>query len=136
MRRRRRRCVICGELFRADRRVGKRQRACGRRECQKERRRRTRAAWREANPDYDRDRRLRERIVAARQAARVSSPEAARARPPTVPRELRVLPWDLAQSELGVATVDFLALVVSLVLRIAQRQRSVQHIEGAGLPGS
>jgi hypothetical protein len=46
-----------------------------------------------------------------------------------VPRELRCLPWDLAQAELGPVTVDFLALVVSLVLRIARGQETAQRTD-------
>lgn len=43
-----------------------------------------------------------------------------------VPRELRSLPWDLAQDELGVATTDFIAVVACLILRLAKDQIGAQ----------
>ena len=138
--RRRRRCCICGELFDADSRVGLRQRACGRQECQARRRVATQAAWRARNPDYFTDRRLRERSRAAEKAAQEASsrrvgevaPERARRPPPLrVPASLRRLPWDLAQDELGVAASDFLALTACQVLRVAQDQRRAQ-VSGKG----
>ena len=54
---------MCGELFQADRRVGARQRACGRPECQQKRRQQTQRRWRQRHPDYFVDRRLRQRAL-------------------------------------------------------------------------
>lgn len=54
---RRRRCCVCRELFLADARVGSRQKACGRRECQQERHRRSCKAWRDKErPTLEEDR--------------------------------------------------------------------------------
>jgi len=135
MRRRRRRCAVCGELFRADSRVGKRQRVCGRVECQQERRRETQGRWRERNPDYFMDRRLRLRAVAARAAessqARQADELARRPAPLVVPVELRQIPWDLAQDEIGVQVTDFVAVVACLLVRIAKDQRRQQVIDSA-----
>jgi hypothetical protein len=59
---RKRPCRVCGKWFEPHPRAGKRQRACGREDCGRERHRRACAAWREQHPDYDRERRLRERL--------------------------------------------------------------------------
>jgi hypothetical protein len=61
---RKRPCAICRRWFEPDARTAKWQRACGAADCQQARHAKACAVWREANPDYDRDRRLRERIVA------------------------------------------------------------------------
>jgi hypothetical protein len=135
MRRRRRRCTVCGELFRADRRVGVRQRTCSRVECQQERRRETQGKWRERNPDYFVDRRLRARALAARAAqsgpAGRASGVTRRPAPLAVPPELRRIPWNLAQDEIGVQVTDFLAVVACLLLRIAKDQRRAQTIDSS-----
>ncbi|HEX5659803.1 MAG TPA: hypothetical protein VFX59_21560 [Polyangiales bacterium] len=55
-------CRVCGKWFQPHPRAGKRQRACGRDECGRERHRRACAAWHEQHPDYDRERRLRDRV--------------------------------------------------------------------------
>jgi hypothetical protein len=55
-------CRVCGKWFQPHPRAGKRQRTCGREECGRERHRRACAAWHEQHPDYDRERRLRERL--------------------------------------------------------------------------
>jgi hypothetical protein len=136
MRRRRRRCTVCGELFRADWRVGARQRTCSRVECQQERRRETQGNWRKRNPDYFMDRRLRMRSLAAR-AATESGPAGRaagvtrRPAPLAVPSELRRIPWNLAQDEIGVQVTDFLAVVACLLVRIAKDQRRAQTIDSS-----
>lgn len=136
MRRRRRRCRVCGELFQADRRVGVRQRTCSRVECQQKRRRETQGKWRKRNPDYFVDRRLRMRSLAARAATESGSAGRAagvarRPAPLTVPSELRRIPWTLAQDEIGVQVTDFLAVVACLLLRIAKDQRRAQSIDSS-----
>jgi hypothetical protein len=136
MRRRRRHCTVCGELFRADPRVGSRQRACSRPECQQERREKTQGKWRERNPDYFIDRRLRMRALTARAATESSSSgwtAGVRRRPAplAVPLELRRIPWSLAQDEIGVQVTDFLAVVACLLLRIAKDQRRLQVFDSS-----
>ena len=132
---RRKSCCICGDLFWPDPRVGRRQRACSKRECQQERRRQTQAAWRAEHPDYFSERRLRQRAMRAEAAEKAQASarssggtlaSAAARRPPPlrVAKELRGLPWDLAQSEMGVFPVDFLAMTASRVLVVVQDQRS------------
>jgi len=59
---RRRRCIVCGELFDPDPRVGDRQRACGKAECQRERHRRNCADGRERERPALEEDRLRRRL--------------------------------------------------------------------------
>jgi hypothetical protein len=134
MRRRRRRCTVCGELFGADPRVGPRQRACSRLECQQERRKQTQSKWRKRNPEYFLDRRLRARSLAARAAeGRQAGPgdglEGRRPAPLRVPLQLRPIPWDLAQDEIGVQVTDFITVVACLLLRMAKDQRRGQVVD-------
>jgi hypothetical protein len=46
------RCRYCGRFFVPDRRVGKRQKSCGREECRVKRKRESQRRWVEANPGY------------------------------------------------------------------------------------
>jgi hypothetical protein len=57
------RCRICGNPYDPDPRTAKWQRVCGDAECQRARHAAACAAWHAKNPDYDRERRLCERIV-------------------------------------------------------------------------
>jgi hypothetical protein len=59
---RKRPCRGCGKWFQPNARAGERQRSCDREECQRERHRRACADWRARHPDYDLERRLRERV--------------------------------------------------------------------------
>lgn len=52
MRRRRKRCRYCSELFRPDPRVGKRQRACSERDCQNRRQAENREDWLRRHSGY------------------------------------------------------------------------------------
>jgi len=56
------RCRICGRWFRPQPQAGSRQRACSAPGCQRERHRRACVRWHRANPDYDREDRLRRRL--------------------------------------------------------------------------
>jgi len=60
---RKRPCAICRRWFQPDRRVGRRQRVCSSASCQRERHRRACADWHRRNPEYDREERLRRRLV-------------------------------------------------------------------------
>jgi hypothetical protein len=46
------RCVYCGRYFIVDRRLGGRQKACGRDSCKKKRKQSSQRAWSAKNPDY------------------------------------------------------------------------------------
>jgi hypothetical protein len=56
-------CSICGRWFLPNSRVGKRQRVCSSAECQRERHRRNCVRWHKSNPDYDREGRLRSKLI-------------------------------------------------------------------------
>ena len=140
---RKKRCRFCRERFWPHPRVGKRQRACRKPDCQKKRRAETQKAWREKNPDYWKARRLQQRSAEAKEAVKaavqqtaermrrggplVGGRRAVRSSPvPRVPRDLGALPWDVAHAEFGVAMTDFLVLVLKLVLRYVQDQIEAQ----------
>jgi hypothetical protein len=75
------------------------------------------------------------RAVAARAAERRpvgrSEELARRPAPLVVPRELRRIPWDLAQDEIGVQATDFLAVVACLLVRIVKDQRRRQVFDSS-----
>lgn len=111
-------CSICRKWFIPDSRVGQRQRTCSSPECQKERRKRKQAAWRENQPDYFTARRIQERAKAER------SPE-----PLLLKKPLSALPWDIAQDEMGVAAADFLAILAGVIVRLVQSQMKAQPVD-------
>ena len=104
-------CCVCRRWFRPDARVGLRQRACGQSDCQAARRVQTQKFWRDRNPDYFIARRIQER------GNQDQPPEPLRLPPP-----LSRLPWDIAQDEFGVQGADFIGLLGTLLLRVAQDQ--------------
>jgi len=142
-------CSICRKWFKPDRRVGSRQKTCSK-ECSDERRRRKRAEWRRRNPEYFRERWLRgrsERAKAADQATEETlealkagkQPPAAKERPerPPVIRvggDLRGLPWEAMQSEIGVEATDFLTVMAILLVRLMQSEMRKQVIGNKGEP--
>jgi hypothetical protein len=88
---RKRPCRECGKWFQPNARAGRRQRSCDREACQRERHRRACAKWRARHPDYDVERRLRERV---RAAAVVGEP---------LQRDpLAEVVWDAARDAVGV----------------------------------
>ena len=122
---RKRPCSVCRHWFQPDPRVGARQRACRKPECQTARRRRTQARWRAANPAY---------AVAYRIDRRNTQ------KPPPdllrVPAPLTQLPWDLAKDEFGAKGADFLGVVSTLLLRSAKDQFLAYRVEQTGVPGT
>lgn len=121
--RKKRPCSVCRRWFLPDARVGARQRACDGEECQRERHRRADRAWRAANRDYDRDRRWRETIAAAK-AKPESAPPAPNAPPPTPG-----LPWEVVQDEMGVEGRVIIAGVVRVIGRHLQDEMRRQVLE-------
>ena len=89
--RRRRRCPICGRWFYPHPRAGARQRVCSDPECQQERHRRNCADWRQRNPDYDREGRLRGRL----------RPEGKGAGGPCSYAPLEQIDWEAARDAVG-----------------------------------
>ena len=61
--RKKRPCSICRKWFLPKAHQGTRQTTCGSKECRSEKHRRACRDWHQRNPDYDRDRRLRDRLM-------------------------------------------------------------------------
>ncbi len=107
--RKKRPCSKCRRWFEPDARVGDRQRACGAVDCQRARHAEADRAWRAANRDYDRDRRWRVTLGAAKDQP-ASAPPAGNA-PAPVPG----VPWDVVQDEMRVEGRVILAGVVRVM---------------------
>jgi hypothetical protein len=116
-------CRICRRWFQPDPRVGARQRACGKPECQTAQRRKTQANWRKRNPDYAIAWRLDQR------AAQAPPPEALR-----LPAPLEQLPWNVAKDQFSPQGADFLGVMSALILRAAKDQIRSYLPDPAGLP--
>ena len=108
---RKRPCTICRRWFRPDPRVGGRQRACGKPDCQTARRRKTQAHWRHRNPGY---------AVVWRIDQRALQPETAE--PLRLPAPLNQLPWDVAKNQFGPQGADFIGVMGALIVRAAKDQ--------------
>jgi len=115
-------CCICRQWFRPNARVGSRQRACKKPECQAARRVQTQRNWRESRPDYFAARRIQKRGEQAR------TPEPLRLPPP-----LSRLPWDIAQDQFGVQGTDFIGILSTVLLRFAQDQFKAYSVDNTGL---
>src|SRR5580704_661896 len=122
---RKRPCTICRQWFLPDPRIGKRQRACRKPQCQAARRKKTQAAWRGKNPDYFIGRRIQERGGKKRRPA-----------PLRMPWPLSGLPWDLAQDQFKVQGADFIGVMGKLLLRAAQDQFKAYVAESVGVSGT
>src|SRR5271157_2460775 len=108
---RKRPCSFCRHWFRPNARVGARQHACSKPECQAARRKKTQAKWRAANPDYAIAHRIQQRN------AQEQPPE-----PLRLPAPLNRLPWDLAKDEFGQKGADFIGVMGALLVRSAKDQ--------------
>lgn len=123
---RKRPCSICRRWFYPDSRVGARQRACGKPECQAARRRNTQAQWRARNPDYAAAYRILRRSIEQ------PPPE-----PLRTPAPLNQLPWDLllpedsVKDQFRLQLVDFLACLAIVLRRFAKDQFGAYHVDGA-----
>jgi hypothetical protein len=116
-------CSICRRWFQPDPRVGDRQRACGRPECQTARRQKTQANWRKRNPDYAVAWRLDQRTT------QTPSPE-----PLHLPSPLEQLPWNFAKDQFSPQGADFLGVMSALILRAAKDEIRSYLLDPAGLP--
>jgi len=85
-------CRVCRKWFLPHPRAGARQHVCGARPCQSERHRRACKAWRGRNPDYDREDRLRRRLV---------RPEDPKPIPELRADPLRRIDWTAARAAVG-----------------------------------
>ena len=117
-------CRICRRWFHPDARVGERQRACGKPECQAAWRQKTQAKWRRRNPDYGLGWRLDQR------GAQTPPPELHR-----LPAPLNRLPWEFAKDQFGAQGTDFIGVMSTLLLRAAKDEIRSYLIDGARLPG-
>lgn len=115
---RKRPCSICRCWFRPDPRIGGRQGACGKAECQAARRKKTQAAWRKANPDYFSGHRIEARGAMPREP-----------NPQRLPAPLSKLPWDIAQDQFGVKGAAFIGLMGKTLLGAAQDQFRAYMVE-------
>src|SRR6266540_3676983 len=97
-------CRICHRWFQPDRRIGDRQRACPRSECQAERRKRAQAAWRKRHPEY----------AIAWRIGRWAADEDRDL--PRVPPPLPRVPWDLAKDEFGTQGTEILGCLGRLLV--------------------
>jgi hypothetical protein len=116
-------CRICRRWFHPDARVGERQRACGKPECQTARRQKTQADWRERNRDYPIAWRLDQR------AAQTPAPE-----PLRFPVPLNQLPWEFAKDQFGAQGADFIGVMSRLILCAAKDQIRPYLLDPMGLP--
>ena len=98
-------CRICRGWFQPNPRVGKRQKVCSDPKCQRERHRRSCTSWRQRNPDYDRENRLRQRLMAEPKATAKVSPET-KSEPPEV-SPVRI-DWEAARDVVGLKVVVFI----------------------------
>jgi hypothetical protein len=117
-------CRICRRWFEPDARVGARQRACGKPECQTARRQKTQANWRKRNPDYGIAWRLDQR------AAQSPAPE-----PLRLPAPLEQLPWDVAKDQFSPQGADFLGVMSALLVRAAKDSIRPYLPDPTGLTG-
>ena len=97
---RKRPCSICRHWFRPNPRVGARQRAWSRPECQAARRKKTQANRRGKDPEYAAGDRIQQ------PGARQQTPEPLRLPPP-----LSQLPGDLAKDDFGQKGSDFIGVM-------------------------
>ncbi len=108
---RKRPCRICRKWFVPHPRAGDRQRACSAASCQSERHRKACEAWRGRQPEYDREDRLRRRLVREE-----GGPGGVQADP------LRRVDWSAARDAVGLevaVTIEEAAKVLHLWARDA-----------------
>ncbi len=133
--RRRRRCVVCDELFWPDVRVKSRQKACSRPRCQSVRHARACAAWKKAHPGYDEDRRVEHKAYRRDVAQGVRRPKRRPKQPAVSERDERLtqaagrqsLEFDLVagreRDEILAQVVLLTALAADLVVRTSRAER-------------
>lgn len=115
-------CSICRHWFEPHPRAGSRQHVCSAPECQRERQRRSVAAWRKRNPDYDRENRLRARVV----KADVADPAPPDADP------MAGLDLDAARNAVG---LEVLVVLTESSRLIANWARNAVNARASGKPG-
>ena len=115
---RKRPCRECGKWFEPNKRAGKRQRSCGDDACQQARHRRACSQWHERHPDYDRERRLRERV---RRETVVGAP---------LERDpMAELVWDAARDAVGMEVAVIVEETGKVLVDWARDAVHAQHAE-------
>jgi len=118
-------CRVCRRWFRPDPRVGGRQRACSKPDCQTARRQKTQASWRSRSPGYGIAWRLDQR------AAQTEPPELLR-----LPAPLHQLPWSVAKDQFGLQGADFIGVMGALIIRAAKDQIRPYLLDSTKLPST
>ena len=116
-------CRICKRWFYPDPRVGKRQQACGKPDCQTARRQKTQSSWRARNPSY----------AATYRIDRRQGPPV---EPLRVPAPLDQLPWDLAKDQFGPEGADFIGVMCLLLLHLTKDQSARYPIDPNRVTGN
>jgi hypothetical protein len=119
-------CTICRRWFRPDARVGNRQRACSKPECQTARREKTQANWRSRNPGY----------AIAWRIDRRATQEPQPPEPMRLPPPLDELPWDFAKDQFGAQKDDFIGVMGAVILRAAKDEIRAYLIDPMRLVGA
>ena len=104
-------CSICRRWFVADPRVRGRQTTCSSAECQQARRARTQRGWREKNPSYQSERRLRE------QAEKLESSDGESVPLRGLCGEMAEVPWSFGKDAIGSQGVVFMVFFFRLIMR-------------------
>lgn len=115
---RKRPCRICRKWFLPHPQAGDREHVCSAASCQTERHRRACASWRRRHPEYDREDRLRRRLLRAAESPPV----------PLAGDPLRGLDWQAARDAVGLqvaVTIEETAKVLHLWTRDAVRSQVV-----------
>ena len=123
---RKRPCAICRCWFRPNARVGDRQHACGKPECQTTRRQTTQTSWRCRNPGYAIAWRIDQR------AAQTQPPP----EPMRLPAPLNQLPWEFAKDQFGSQRADFIGVMGALMVRSAKDQFLPYPVDSTRLSGT
>lgn len=115
-------CSVCRKRFVPHARTRKTQRTCGLAACRAEQHRRSRAAWRAAHPDYDREGRLRERLRAG----------GADGCPPSGADALRQVDWTVAREAIGLEVSVVIEETGQVLARGLQEAMRAQRLEITG----
>jgi len=110
-------CRFCHHWYTPDPRVGDRQRACQRPECQKARKAKSQARWLAINPDYFVKYRIRQRNKG-------DTPD-----PPRVPAPLLRVPWAELQDEIAGKATDIVAQITKVLISVAKDEMRHYHQE-------
>src|SRR6266478_5089744 len=119
-------CSICRRWFRPDARVGDRQHACGKAECQSRRRQKTQASWHHRNLGYAMAYRIDQRAAQTQSVAE----------PLRLPAPLNQLPWEFAKDQFGPQGTDFIGLMGALMVRSAKDQIRPYLLDPTRLPST